>query len=76
MDFSQCGLEQALIELKFKMGAEYILHVGRDLLRDIINLTGGLQVFNIRLEIQDDLRDGWYVVDEENKSIVYSPGAR
>ena len=75
MDFAQVSLEQALIELKFQLGSKYILHVGRDCLRDIINITGGLQVFNIELNIQDNLRDDWYVVDNANKTIVYSPGA-
>ena len=74
-DLTQCSLEQALLELKFKLGSKYILHVGREAIREIINLTGGLQVFNILLEIDEDLEEDWYLVDTENKIIIYSPGA-
>lgn len=79
MDFSEAALEQALIQLKFDLNenAEYILYLGRDNIRSILKLNNGYNTFNIKVEIQEDLTDGWYLV--KNKSpvavgIVYSPG--
>lgn len=74
MDFSETALETALIELNYEFGAKYILHVGKWCLRDIINLTRGLHVFSIYIEIENDLIDEWYLVDKKNRAILYSPG--
>lgn len=75
MDFSEIALEQALIQLKFDLSeqVEYILHIGRDYIDDILKLKHGYNIFNIKVEIQEDLKEEWYLV--KNKTIVYSPGA-
>jgi len=76
MDLSECALEQALIQHEFQLNSdtEYTLVVGREAIEFILSLTAG-GLFHIKLEIQDGLRDEWYLVDEKKKLIVYSPGA-
>ncbi len=77
MDLSDVSLEQALIQHKFNLegGAKYSLIVGRDNISEIVSVTSGLKIFNIFIEIQEELRDEWYLVNEDTKLIVYSPGA-
>lgn len=77
MDFSEGALEEALIRLNFKLGeySEYVLYLGRENLREILKMSQGYNLFNISVELQEDLRDEWYLVDEVSKTIIYSEGA-
>lgn len=74
-DFTETSLEQALIQLKFDLNenASYKLYLGRNYIDEILRFKNGFKIFNIGLELQDDLIDEWYVV--KDKKIVYSPGA-
>jgi hypothetical protein len=76
-DLSECSLEQALIQQKFKLEDEskYTLLVGRHLLSEIMLIKSGYNLFRISIELQEDLVDEWYLVNELTKTIIYSPGA-
>lgn len=77
MDFSECALEQALVQLKFKLDddTKYTLVIGRECISDILSFKNGFNIFNINIALQDDLEDEWYLVNEKSKIIIYSVGA-
>lgn len=76
-DLGECWLEQALLQHQFKLGVghKYILYIGRELVSELLKIKAGYNLFDISVEIQDNLKDEWYIVNENTKTIVYSPGA-
>lgn len=75
-DLSEYALEQAIIQHKFKIEdfSTYILYLGRDLIGELIKLKSGYNLFKIEVVLQESLKDEWYLVNEKNKLIIYSPG--
>ncbi len=76
MDFSECALQEALIIHDFKINKKvgYILYLGKYNISELLTFNAGYNLFNIKIELQEDLNDEWYLVCEETKTIVYSPG--
>lgn len=76
-DLSEMSLEQALIQHNFKLESEdkYTLVIGRDYISDLLRIKNGYNLFDITVEIQVGLVDEWYLVCEQTKTIIYSPGA-
>lgn len=76
-DLSQTSLVQALVQHKFNLNdkKEYLLVLGRENIVDICKIAAGYNIFNIKVELQEVLRDEWYLVNNDTKTIVYSPGA-
>lgn len=77
MDLSEHALEQSLVQHNFqlKQDFKYTLVLGRELISEIIKLNAGYNLFHIEIELQDGLIEEWYLVCEETKTIIYSPGA-
>lgn len=75
-DLCEGSLEGALIQHKFLLDdrTEYILVCSRNAVEFLLKFTiGGM--FRISVEIQDNLKDEWYLVCPQTKLIIYSPGA-
>lgn len=73
IDLSSCSLLQALYLLDFKLDKEYTIVIDRRNLEFVPKILNG--ILNLKLEIQDNLDYGFYVVDESNKMIIYSCSA-
>lgn len=72
-DITKYSLQQALIDLKFDLEKTYTVCLGRRNLEFMPNIVQG--VINLKLVLDDTIKDDfWYVIDDENKIIIYSPG--
>lgn len=76
-DLGEMWVEAALIEHKFKLEQDhkYTLVLGRYNISELLKINSGYKLFDITVELQEDLKDEWYLVCEQTKTIVYSPGA-
>lgn len=72
-DLSEAALRQAFIQLDFKLGNEYELHISKQYLEFIPSIIGHLGgVFKIKLVLEKNLKWDWWVQDMTNNKICYS----